>query len=209
MIEENTEIFDITGEVGAVFGEPFVLKPAVLLHSCCGPCSSSVVEQLAPRFRITLFFCNSNIDDEEEYKKRLAAQKEFVERYNASDRMGEPVELVCAPYKPAAFLELVRGKEDSEEGGDRCALCIHDRIEKTAAYAALYGFEYFSTTLSVSRHKNYKLIRDMGNELALRYGLSFITDDFKKGRGEQRSAELAKSFALYRQNYCGCSFSKR
>ena len=209
MIGENSGVFEIRGEAGVVFGEPIVLKPAILLHSCCGPCSSSVVEQLAQRFRITLFFCNSNIDDEEEYKKRLAAQKEFVERYNTSDRMGEAIELVCAPYKPAAFLELVRGLEDSAEGGERCRLCIRDRIEKTADYAALHGFEYFSTTLSVSRHKNHKLICETGNELALRYGLSFIADDFKKCGGEQRSAELAKAYDLYRQNYCGCSFSKR
>ena len=208
MIAENTELMSISDETGALFGEASVLKPAILLHSCCGPCSASVVEQLAPRFRITLFFCNSNIDDEDEYWKRLEAQRVFVERYNVSDRKGEPVSLVCATYNPAAFLELVRGKEGSAEGGDRCRLCISDRIEKTAIYAALHGFEYFSTSLSVSRHKNHEMIRLIGHTLAMRYGLSFVSDDYKKGGGEQRSVELAKAFSLYRQGFCGCRFSR-
>ena len=200
----------MTDEAGAAFSEPAVQLPALLLHSCCGPCSTAVVEQLAPRFRVTIFFCNSNIDDEAEYKKRLEAQKEFVERYNASpDRATEPLSLVCAPYAPAAFLKLVQGFEDCAEGGARCRLCIGDRLEKSAAYAAMNGYEYFSTTLSVSRHKNYGVISELGKALAVRYGLTFVDEDFKQGGGAERAALLAKSYGLYKQNYCGCRFSKR
>ena len=196
-------------ETGIAFGDPSLGRPTILLHSCCGPCSTAVVERLAPRFRITIYFCNSNIEDEAEYLKRLDAQKDYIARYNASVRLNEPISLVCAPYTPAAFLKLVRGFESAPEGGDRCRLCIGDRLEKTAAFAAMNGYEYFTTTLSVSRHKNYEMIAELGKALALRYSLSFMDDDFKRGGGDQRSTLLAKSYGLYRQNYCGCSFSKR
>ena len=188
--------------------EPEVSRPAILLHTCCGPCSTAVVERLAPRFRIVLYFCNSNIDDEGEYIRRLEAQKRFVESYNASD-MGGQIELICAPYAPLAFLKLVEGTEDCAEGGARCRRCIHDRLEKTAGYAALHGFEYFSTTLSVSRYKSYEMIQEAGKAIALRYGIIFEDGDYKKYGGEQRSAELAKAYGLYRQDYCGCRFSQR
>ena len=186
---------------------PDVLRPAILLHSCCGPCSTAVVERLAPRFRIALYFCNSNIDDETEYLRRLEAQKQFVERYNASGMEGQ-IELICAPYTPLAFLKLVEGTEGCMEGGARCRRCIHDRLEKTAEYAALHGYEYFSTTLSVSRHKSYEMVLSAGKALALRYGLVFEDGDYKKSGGELRSAELARAYGLYRQDFCGCRFSK-
>jgi predicted adenine nucleotide alpha hydrolase (AANH) superfamily ATPase len=191
------------------FGEPPVLRPQVLLHSCCGPCSTTVVERLSPRFKITMYYCNSNIDDEAEYQRRLESQKEYITRYNASVRMNEPLSLVQAVYAPAAFLKLVKGLEDSLEGGERCRICISDRLEKTAAYAAMNGYEYFTTTLSASRYKSYEMIAELGRLLALRYSLSFIDDNFKKGGGDQRAVLLAKSYGLYRQNYCGCRFSKR
>ena len=202
-------ITDPLAETGPAFDEPSVEKPSLLLHACCGPCSTAVVERLSPRFRIALYFCNSNIDDEEEYRRRLEAQKEFVERYNTSPGTAEPVSLIVAPYAPAAFLKLIEGTELCEEGGARCRRCICDRLEKTAAFAAMNGYEYFSTTLSVSRHKDYQMIYEAGRALALRYCLTFENGDFKKGGGEQRSAELAKAYGLYRQNYCGCSFSKK
>ena len=196
--------------MGAAFEESAVAAPGLLLHACCGPCSTAVVEKLAPRFRVTLYFCNSNIDDEAEYKKRLEALKEFVQRYNASpDRAGAPLSLVCAPYAPEAFLKMVEGLESCDEGGARCRLCIQDRLEKTAAFASMNGFEHFSTTLSVSRHKSHRMIQELGNALALRYGLSFVDEDFKQGGGEQRAAGLARAYGLYRQNFCGCRFSKK
>jgi len=199
----------ISPEEGGAFDKPAETRPAILLHSCCGPCCTSVVERLAPRFRIVLYFCNSNIDDEAEYKKRLATQRQYVEWYNASDKKTDPIVLICAPYAPAAFLELVKGKEECEEGDARCRLCIQDRLEKTAQYAVMNGYENFSTTLSVSRHKNHVMILELATALALRYGLSFENSDFGKGGGEQRSIELSRAFGLERQNYCGCGFSRR
>ena len=207
MFEQNVSS-EITGEEVTAFAEPVVSRPAILLHTCCGPCSTAVVERLALRFRIALFFCNSNIDDEEEYKKRLETLKQYVEQYNASDKKTEPLVLISAPYMPSAFLKLIEGLEECEEGGARCRLCISDRLEKTATYAVMNGYEYYSTTLSVSRHKNHEMILELGKAFALRYGLSFEGGDFKKGGGEQRSIELAKAFGLERQNYCGCRFSK-
>ena len=208
MFEQGTPSI-ITRDEGAAFAEPVVSRPAILLHSCCGPCSTAVVERLAQRFRIAIYFCNSNIDDEAEYKKRLETQKRFIERYNASDRKTEPIVLICAPYAPSAFLKLVEGKEECEEGGERCRLCIGDRLEKTAAFALMNSYECFSTTLPVSRFKNYKMILELGTAVALKYGLSFMAEDYKKGGGEQRSIELARIYGLERQNHCGCRFSKR
>ena len=200
---------EFLNDTGITFGDPPVLRQQVLLHSCCGPCSTSVVERLAPQYKITLYYCNSNIDDEAEYQRRLEAQKEYIARYNASVRMNEPLTLVQAVYAPAAFLRLVRGVEDAPEGGERCRRCISDRLEKTAAFAAMNGYEYFTTTLSASRYKSYEIIAELGRALALRYSLSFLDDDFKKGGGDQRAVLLSKSYGLYRQNYCGCRFSKK
>ena len=196
-------------ESGVVFGESDISLPALLLHACCGPCSASVVEQLASRFRITLYFCNSNIDTEEEFNKRLDAQKTFVEKYNADLSAGEPVSLICAAYEPEPFDKLVQGTEHCQEGGARCRLCIRDRLERTADYAKMNGYEYYSTTLSVSRHKDHGMILNFGKALGLRYGLVFVDDDYKQDGGELRSVELSKKYGLYRQTYCGCSCSKK
>jgi len=184
-------------------------RPALLLHSCCGPCSTAVVERLSRRFRLTLYFCNSNIMGEEEYRRRLEAQRAFVEAYNASADCAAPLSLVTAPYAPEAFLETVRGLEAEPEGGARCRVCIADRLEHTAVYASLYGFDAFSTTLSVSPHKDFGAIARIGRELALRYGIAFLAEDFKKRDGFRRSVVLSEAYGLYRQSYCGCRFSVR
>ena len=184
-------------------------RPALLLHSCCGPCSTAVVERLNRRFRITIYFCNSNITEEDEYRRRLDAQRSFVDACNASADCTEPLTLAVAPYAPEAFLEAVRGLESEPEGGARCRICVRDRLERTAAYAAMHGFDTFSTTLSVSPHKNFVMISELGHELALRYGLAFLAEDFKKQDGFRRSAILSEAYGLYRQSYCGCRFSAR
>jgi len=189
--------------------EPRPERPALLLHTCCGPCSTAVVERLSRRFWLTLYFCNSNITEEEEYRRRLDAQRAFVDAYNASAECAEPLSLIAAPYAPEAFLEAVSGLEAEPEGGARCRVCVRDRLERTAAYAALHGFDTFSTTLSVSPHKDFAMISELGRELALRYGLSFLAEDFKKQDGFRRSAILSEAYGLYRQSYCGCRFSKR
>lgn len=184
-------------------------KPSLLLHSCCGPCSSSVVERLAGEFNVTVFFYNPCITAEEEYRKRREAQIKFIEAFNAERIDLQDIAFIEGTYEPGAFLEMVRGHEQDPEGGARCALCFRQRIEKTAETAMIKGCDFFGTTLTVSPHKNYEIISGIGREIALRYGLSFLDRDFKKQDGFKRSIELSKKYNLYRQNYCGCRYSER
>jgi predicted adenine nucleotide alpha hydrolase (AANH) superfamily ATPase len=170
-----------------------------------------VVERLAASYDVTLFFYNPNIDDEAEYRRRLEAQKQFVERFNASRKFLDTarVRLVVGPYEPQQFLCEVAGHEEDPEAGARCAICFRMRLFKTAEYAVLHGFSLFTTTLSVSPHKDAQLLAKIGTEAAFAYGISYLPEDFKKQNGFGRSAELARAYELYRQNYCGCTFSKR
>jgi epoxyqueuosine reductase len=184
-------------------------KPELLLHSCCGPCSTAVVERLAENYKITLFFYNPNITDPEEYRLRLANQARYLQCYN-QDRPGSgAVGLIEGEYDTACFYSCVKGFEAEPEGGKRCARCISLRLERTAEEAAQRGIRYFGTTLSVSPHKDHALICRTGIKLAEKTDLEFLTDDFKKKAGYQRSIELSRQYGLYRQNYCGCEFSKQ
>lgn len=190
------------------FGDT-VAKPALLLHSCCGPCSSAVVERLVDEFDVTIFFYNPCITDEDEYRRRREAQMELIDRFN-DERIGETkIHFKEGEYRPTEFFNATAGLENEPEGGARCRVCFMQRLEKTAETAALCGYDYFGTTLTVSPHKNYKLISEIGRSIALRYGLSFLDRDFKKKDGFKRSIELSKKYGLYRQNYCGCEYSKR
>lgn len=186
-----------------------VEKPALMLHSCCGPCSSSVIERLAGEFGITVFFYNPCITDEDEYRKRREAQIKLIEQYNRNRVDISDIRFIEGPYEPGAFLETVRGHEEDPEGGARCSLCFKQRLEKTAQEAMLCGCDYFGTTLTVSPHKNFEIISGIGREIASRYGLSFLDRDFKKQDGFKRSIELSKKYGLYRQSYCGCEYSIR
>ena len=194
-----------------------VKKPSLMLHSCCGPCSTSVIERLAGEFEITVFFYNPCITDEEEYKRRRDNQIEFIRRFNEQRNVLSEISTLDAsevhftegPYEPGQFLSLVAGHEEDLEGGDRCSICFRQRLEKTAEAAMMAGCDTFGTTLTVSPHKNYRLISELGNEIALKHGLSFLDRDFKKQNGFARSIELSKKYGLYRQNYCGCRFSER
>lgn len=183
-------------------------KPSVLLHSCCGPCSTSVVERLASDYQITIFFYNPCITDVEEYQKRKAAQLDFIEQYNSSIPPKEHIRVMEGPYDTDNFYKAVEGLENEPEGGKRCHQCFWQRLEKTAETCSMAGCDYFTTTLTVSPHKNYKLISDIGKKLALKYNLSFLDMDFKKKDGFKRSTELSRQYGLYRQNYCGCEYSK-
>lgn len=183
-------------------------KPALLLHSCCGPCSTSVIEQLAGEFVVTVYYYNPCITDEDEYIRRRSAQKEFIDSYNSKHPSGDPVRFIEGKYQPTSFLRLVEGLENEPEGGRRCTLCFEQRLEKTAETAQLHGFDYFTTTLSVSPHKDQSKISEIGRRIALKYGLTFLDRDFKKKDGFKRSIEMSKEYGLYRQNYCGCEFSK-
>lgn len=183
-------------------------KPSLLLHSCCGPCSTAVIERLAEEFEITVFFYNPCITEEEEYILRRENQKKFLHAFN-EERLGKSrIQFLEGPYQPGQFLRAVEGLEEEPEGGARCQVCFAQRLEKTAETAQMNGCDYFGTTLTVSPHKNYRKISEIGRKIAIRYGLTFLDRDFKKKDGFRRSIELSKKYDLYRQNYCGCRFSK-
>ncbi|MFV0516245.1 MAG: epoxyqueuosine reductase QueH [Aminipila sp.] len=183
-------------------------RSKLLLHSCCGPCSTAVIERLADDYDISVFFYNPNITDEDEYEKRKATQIEFIRTYNEKVTDDKKVAFIEGEFVPEEFFIMVQGLEDEPEGGKRCTQCFKMRLERTAAEAKLKGFDLFGTTLTVSPHKNYLLISKIGKDFAMNYGLSFLDMDFKKKAGYQRSVEMSKEYGLYRQNYCGCQFSK-
>lgn len=183
-------------------------KPSVLLHSCCGPCSTSVVERLAADYQITIFFYNPCITDAEEYQKRKEAQLDFIKQYNSSLPPKEHIRFMEGPYDVKNYYSATEGLETEPEGGRRCHKCFMQRLEKTAETCLMAGCDYFTTTLTVSPHKNYKVISDIGKQLAVKYSLSFLDIDFKKKDGFKRSTELSRHYELYRQNYCGCEYSR-
>lgn len=172
----------------------------ILLHVCCGPCATqSIIELLQDSFNLTIFFSNSNIDPEEEYLARLDSLKTYAGHLN--------IPLVVDDYKPEEWLARIKGYELCLEGGDRCKICIESRLEKTAQYAKSHGFEGFTTTLTISPHKNTKLINEIGARLSEKYIIQFLSRNFKKKNGFKKSLEISKQYKLYRQNYCGCKFS--
>lgn len=179
------------------------IKPSMLLHSCCGPCSTAVIEKLKDRYDITVFYYNPNIAGEEEYQRRKAAQKDFLAAYSAD----EAIAFIEGDYDPENFLKITADYEKEPEGGARCALCFEMRLAATAAYAKVNNYAFFTTTLSVSPHKNADLINDIGLNISSSYDMPFLVSDFKKENGYRRSVEMAKSYHLYRQNYCGCIYS--
>lgn len=177
-------------------------KPKLLLHSCCGPCSSYVLEYLSKYFEITLFYYNPNIFPPEEYEKRLLNQKKVVEKTGWAT-------IMPSDYDHGEFSAAVKGLEAEHEGGTRCTECFKIRLRKTAKAAKDGGFDYFATTLSVSPHKNAALLGELGEKIGEEYGVKHLPSDFKKREGYKRSIELSKELGLYRQDYCGCEFSKR
>lgn len=183
------------------------IRPPILLHSCCGPCSTAVAERLSGRFDITIFFYNPNITDRDEYNRRRKAQIEFIDQYNDRVDAKDRIAYLEGPYEPELFFSVIKGLEKEPEGGKRCVECFRLRLEKTAETARLSGFDTFETTLSVSPCKNFELIGRIGMRLGVRYGLAFLGEDYKKQGGYQRSVELSKAYRLYRQRYCGCCFS--
>lgn len=179
-------------------------KPTLLLHACCAPCSSAVLELLCAHFEVTLFFYNPNIAPESEFVFRLEELKRLP------GLMGlPPLNVVVPSYDADAFAAIAAGREDIPEGGARCAKCYRLRLEKAVAYAAGNSFDYVTTTLSVSPHKNAVWLNTIGEELAAVHGARWLASDFKKKDGYKRSCELSRRFALYRQNYCGCIYSAR
>jgi predicted adenine nucleotide alpha hydrolase (AANH) superfamily ATPase len=187
------------------FPQKNIPDSSLLLHSCCAPCSSSVLERLTELFKITVLYYNPNIYPEAEFEKRAGEQNDFISRF----KIGSNINFVKEPYDSSEFFNAVAGFENEKEGGARCLICYRLRLEKTAMLAKRQGFDYFTTTLSVSPHKNAKLINELGCELEKKYNIQFLYSDFKKNNGYLRSIELSKKYNLYRQNYCGCIYSKK
>lgn len=183
-------------------------KNTLLLHSCCGPCSTACIERLVGTYKITVFFYNPNITEKDEYDRRKDAQIKFIEAYNEKLRDEDKVEFIEGEYLPEEFYKAALGLETEPEGGARCTECFRLRLERTAQAALRTGNTIFGTTLTVSPHKNYDLVSAIGCELANKYQIEFLDVDFKKKAGFQRSIQMSKEYGLYRQNYCGCKFSK-
>ena len=179
-------------------------KPRLLLQCCCAPCSSYVLEYLSEFFDITLFFYNPNMSSDAEYDKRA---KELVRLVGEMGLVGCKIQI--EPYNPQEFFEIAKGKEMLAEGGERCFACYRLRLEKTAKKAKEENFDYFCTTLSISPHKRADKLNEIGGELSEIFGVKYLYSDFKKNNGYIRSIELSKKFDLYRQNFCGCVYSKK
>lgn len=178
--------------------------PRLLLHCCCAPCSSYVLEYLSRFFEITCLFYNPNISPAEEYEKRA----EELRRLISEQPHENPVSIIVEKYNPQDFFAAIKGYEHIKEGGERCFRCYRLRLEMAAKYAKEYNFDYFCSTLSISPLKNARKLNDIGEELSKIYKISHLPNDFKKKGGYKRSIELSAEYDLYRQNYCGCVFSK-
>ena len=180
------------------------IVPRLLLHVCCAPCSSYCLEYLSNYFDITVYYYNPNISKKEEYEYRLSEEKRFI----SIKEFKYPVKLTESEYRPEDFFAAVKGLEKEPEGGARCKECFRLRLEASAKKAKEQGFDYFTTTLTISPLKNAALLNEIGAEMGVRYGVKWLYSDFKKKEGYKRSIELSKEFDLYRQNYCGCVFSR-
>ena len=180
-------------------------RPTLLLHACCAPCSSYVLEYLSKYFKITLFFYNPNISPESEYSMRLCE----LERFLRDTGLDGEVTILPSKYEPERFFHVARGLEDVPEGGERCEKCFELRLEESANAAKDGGFDYFTTTLSISPHKNAELLAKIGEDMSKKYGVKYLYSDFKKKGGYLRSCRLSEEYGLYRQDYCGCVYSKR
>lgn len=195
-MKQNYQL-EMEKEIAALSGK----RPTLLLHSCCGPCSSAVIERLNAHFAVTVFYYNPNIEPEEEYQHRLSEQKRLLGILQ--------IPLLECDWDHDAFSCFSQSMQDEPEGGARCTACFALRLEKTALEAQKHGFTYFTTTLSVSPHKDPIRLNALGEKYALQYGVKHLPADFKKKNGYLRSLQLSKEYGLYRQDYCGCLYSKQ
>lgn len=179
-------------------------KPKLLLHACCAPCSSYVLEELVNYFDITIFYYNPNMNDLEEYNKRFDQFNILIKGMKLEDK----VKIINGEYEQTTFYKFANSYANEKEGNTRCHLCYRLRLEETAKYAKNNNYDFFATTLTVSPYKNSDVINEIGNELERIYNISYLPSDFKKRNGYKRSIELSKKFNLYRQQFCGCIYSK-
>lgn len=180
-------------------------SPRLLLHSCCGPCSTYCIQTLAEHFRVTVFYYNPNIYPSEEYHMRAGEQERFIERFPTK----YPVQFVEGAYDTERFYDTVRGLEHVPEGGERCFRCYELRLREAAEYAREHDFDFFTTTLSISPLKNADKLNEIGAKLEQEYGVRYLYSDFKKKNGYKQSTEISRAYDMYRQYYCGCVFSKQ
>lgn len=181
------------------------IKPKLLLHSCCAPCSSYVIEYLSKYFDITIFYYNPNISPISEYLKRKEEQIRLIKEIKSTNKLN----IIDCDYDNDIYEEMIKGLENEPERGNRCTVCFNLRLRKTAVTAKEMEYDYFGTTLTVSPYKNSNLINEIGLDLQEELGVDYLVSDFKKKNGYKRSIELSKIYNLYRQNYCGCKYSKR
>lgn len=181
------------------------ILPSLLLHSCCAPCSSYTIEYLSDYFKISVLYYNPNISPYEEYEKRKAEQIRLIQSMSVKNE----VSFTDCDYDCNEFFEIAKGYEDCREGGERCFRCYEQRLRRTAQEAQKGGYDYFCTTLSISPLKNAQKINEIGERLSEEYGVLWLPSDFKKREGYKRSIELSKEYNLYRQNFCGCVYSRR
>ena len=179
--------------------------PSLLLHSCCAPCSSYVLEYLSNYFKITILYYNPNISPEEEFIKRCEEQQRLIKEMPLKNK----VSFISGVYDNDRYEDIIEGLQNEKEGGIRCHKCYRMRLEEAAKKAKKEGYDYFTTTLSISPYKNAKVLNEIGEELAKIYEVKYLYADFKKKDGYKRSIELSKEYNLYRQDYCGCKYSKR
>lgn len=180
-------------------------RPKLFIHSCCAPCSSYVLEYLSAYFDITVFYYNPNIHPEDEYNRRVEEQQNLIKAMP----LASEVHFIKGEYTPKDYYDKVKGLEKEPEGGERCFVCYELRLREAAKLAAELGFEYFTTTLSISPHKNAAKLNEIGEKLAEEYKIRHLPSDFKKKNGYKRSIELSREYDLYRQDYCGCIYSMR
>lgn len=193
-LEKTISIHEKAGEV-----------PVLLLHSCCAPCSSYCLEYLSQYFSITIFYYNPNISNIEEYRKRVTEQKRLIKELPVKHK----ISFIEGEYNPSIFFENIKGYENIPEGGERCFRCYELRIRECGRIAKEKGFDYFTTTLSISPLKNAQKLNEIGKEVSKEIGVKYLYSDFKKKEGYKRSIVLSQEYNLYRQNYCGCIFSKK
>ena len=179
--------------------------PKLLLHSCCAPCSSHVISVLTDYFDITILYYNPNIEPFEEYEKRKQEEIRFIEQYPNKNKL----DIIDCDYDNILFKKMSEGLEQEKEGGARCVKCYHLRLDKTASMASELNYDYFATTLTVSPLKNSEKLNTIGKFLETKYNIKYLVSDFKKKEGYKHSIELAKEYDLYRQDYCGCIYSKQ
>lgn len=179
--------------------------PTLFLHSCCAPCSSYVLQYLSQYFKITVFYYNPNIYPDEEYYKRVEEQKQFINQFPAKNK----IDFIEGNFDKNRFYDMAKGLENVREGGERCFKCYELRLRESAQMASTLGFDYFTTTLSISPLKNAAKLNEIGLRLAEQYNIKYLVSDFKKKNGYKRSVEISQQYNMYRQDYCGCIFSKQ